>query len=105
DDCKTEGPEFGPPWRRSPGCDHRCPPMRLSGALIERLAERDIALLLLSPVAAAGDGDVDPQIVAVDEAGFVTGEKHRSLRDILGQSGARYRLRDLVDLAHHIGCL
>ena len=41
--------------------------------LIERLAQRDIALLLRGPVAAAGDGAVDHQIVAVDEARLVAG--------------------------------
>src|ERR1700761_4527766 len=72
-------------------------------ALIECLAQRSEALLLRRPVAAAGDGAVDHQIVAIDEAGFVTGEKPRGVRDILGQSGARDRLRGLVDLPHHVG--
>src|ERR1700744_4000381 len=70
-----------------------------SGALIECLAPGDIALLVCGPVAAAGDGAVDHQIVAIDETGFVAGEKHRGVRDILGQSGARDRLGGLVDLA------
>src|ERR1700686_3179686 len=37
----------------------------LSRALIERLAQRDIALLLLRPVAAAGDGAIDHQIMPI----------------------------------------
>src|SRR5438105_15721707 len=73
--------------------------------LIERLAQRDIALLLLRPVAAAGDGAVDHQIVAVDETRLMASEKHRSLRDIVRQTGARNWLRGLVDLAHHLRCL
>src|ERR1700733_4964853 len=76
-----------------------------SGALIERLAQGDIALLLRGPVAAAGDGAVDHQIVAVDETGFVAGEKHRGVSNVLGQPGARNRLRGFVDLAHHVGRL
>src|SRR3954454_10737247 len=36
-------------------------------ALIERLLQCHIALLLLAPVAAAGHGAVDHQVVAVDE--------------------------------------
>src|SRR5665213_2716954 len=68
-------------------------------ALIERLAQRDVALLLSGPVAAAGDGTVDHQIVAVDETGFVAGEKYRGVRDVLGQPGAQNRLRGLVDFA------
>jgi len=74
-------------------------------AVIERLAQGDIALLLCGPVAAAGNGAVDHQIVPVDEAGFVAGEKHRGMRDVLGQAGARDRLRGLVDLARHVGGL
>src|SRR5438445_13800816 len=71
-------------------------------ALIECLAQRNIALLLLRPVAAAGDGAIDHEIVAVDEARLVASEKYRGLRDILRQPGARDRLRGLVDLAHHV---
>src|SRR6266849_10165375 len=75
----------------------------LPRALVERLAHGDIALLLRGPVAAAGDGAIDHQIVPVDETGFVAGEKHRGVGDVFGQPGPRYRLRGLVDLAHHIG--
>jgi hypothetical protein len=51
-------------------------------SLIERFAQRDIALLLLGPVAAAGDGAIDDEIVAVDEGRFVAGEEHCGMRDI-----------------------
>src|SRR6266849_7412624 len=77
----------------------------LPRALIERLAHGDIALLLRGPVAAAGDGAIDHQIVPVDETGFVAGEKHRGIGDVVGQPGALDRLCGLVDLAHHIGRL
>src|SRR6266436_6012053 len=77
----------------------------LPRALIERLAHGDIALLLRGPVAAAGDGAIDHQIVPVDETGFVAGEKHRGIGDVFGQPGALDRLCGLVDLAHHIGRL
>src|ERR1700737_2472260 len=77
----------------------------LPRALIERLAQRDIALLLLRPVAAAGDGAIDHQIMPVDKTRFVAGEKHRGMGDVFRQPGARDRLRGLVDLAHHIGGL
>src|ERR1700694_584774 len=55
--------------------------------LIQNLAQRDIALLLLGPVASAGDGAVNHEVVSVDEGGFVAGEKHRGASDILGQPG------------------
>jgi hypothetical protein len=42
-------------------------------------------------------------IVAVDEAGFVAGEKHRGVSDIFRQPGARNRLRGLEGLAHRVG--
>src|SRR3954468_11099343 len=60
--------------------------------LIEPLAHVDVALLLLAPVAAAGDRAIDHKIVAVDEGGFVAGEKPGGVRDGLGQAGARDRL-------------
>src|SRR5436190_23572696 len=47
-----------------------------SRPLIERLAQGDVALLLLGPVAAAGDGAVDHEIMAIDEAGLVAGQEH-----------------------------
>src|SRR3979411_2483948 len=72
-------------------------------ALIEGLAHGDIALLLRRPVAAAGNGAIDHQIVAIDEAGLVAGEKHRGMGDIFRQPGARDRLRGLVDLARQVG--
>src|SRR6266481_1422800 len=77
----------------------------LARALIERLAHGDITLLLLGPVAAAGNGSIDHQIVPVDETGFVAGEKYRGVSDVFGQPGALDRLRGLVDFAHHIGRL
>src|SRR5260370_14594324 len=77
----------------------------LSRALIERLAQRDIALLLLRPVAAAGDGAIDHQIMPVDKTRFVAGEKHRGMGDVFLQPGSPHRLRGLVDLAHHTGGL
>src|ERR1700704_5261179 len=73
---------------------------RLPLALLERLAQSSKALLLRRPVAAAGDGAIDHQIVAVDKTGFVAGEKHRGPGDIFGQPGALDRLRGLGDLAH-----
>src|SRR5215831_18452791 len=77
------------------------PPTLLRPRLLtESLAQRDIALLLLAPVAATGDGAVHHQIVTVDEAGLVTGQKYRGVGDVLGQAGARDRLCGLVDLAH-----
>src|SRR5437868_15539550 len=66
----------------------------------QRPAYRGEALLLRGPVAAAGDGAVDHQIMAVDEGGFVAGEKYRGVRNILRQSGARDRLRGPENLAH-----
>src|SRR3984957_14158361 len=75
-----------------------------SRILIECLAQGDIALLLRGPVAAAGNGAVHYQIVPVDEARFVAGKKHRGMGDVLGQPGARNRLRGLVGFAHHIEC-
>ena len=77
----------------------------LSRALIERLAYGDQPLLLRGPVAAAGNGAVDHQIVAVDEAGLIAGEKQRGIRDVIGEAGALNRLRGLVHLAHHVGGL
>src|SRR5204863_4704588 len=68
--------------------------------LFKRLAQGGQPLLLLAPIAAAGDGTVDHQVVAVDEAGFVAGEKYRGMGDIVGQARARYGLLGLVDLAH-----
>src|SRR5260221_14219435 len=73
-----------------------CPPFLLL-SLIERLAQRDIALLLLGPVAAAGNGAIDDEIVAVDEGRLVAGQEYRGVRDILRQTGARDRLPGLVD--------
>src|SRR5579871_2451315 len=70
--------------------------------LVECLAQGDIALLLSGPVAAAGDRAVDHEIVPVDEGRLVAGQKHRRMRDIVGQAGAGDRLRTLVDLAHHV---
>src|SRR4051794_32143935 len=70
--------------------------------IVQRLADGGEALLLRGPVAAAGDGAVDYQIVAVDKTGFVAGEEHRRVRDVFRQSGALDRLRGLVDFAHHI---
>src|SRR6266481_5151637 len=79
------------------------PARRLPRTLIECLAQRDVALLLLTPVAAAGNGAVDDEIVPVDEGGFVAGEEYRGEGDVIRQPGARDRLRGLVDLAHHVG--
>src|SRR5882757_7443090 len=36
---------------------------------------------------------------------FVAGEEHRGMGDVFGQTRARYGLRGLVDLAHHVGRL
>src|SRR6267378_1584181 len=90
-DCFAEpviGRAFARPVRLQWRGDHPLP-----RALIERLAQRYIALLLLGPVATAGDGAVHHQIMPIDKAGFVAGEKHRGVRDIFRQAGARYRLR------------
>src|SRR5215469_15738674 len=73
--------------------------------LIERLAQGDIALLLLGPVATAGDGSVNHEVVAVDERGFVAGEKHCGVRDVVRQAGTWNWLGGLVNLAHHAGGL
>src|SRR5262252_2156786 len=73
--------------------------------LVERPAQGDITLLLLRPVATAGDGAVDHEIMAVDEGRLVAGEKYRGMRDILGQAGARNRLRRFVDAVHQFGRL
>src|SRR5438874_13238968 len=75
------------PWRLRP--------------LIERLAQGHVTLLLLAPVAAAGHGAVDDEVMAVDEAGFVAGQEHRGMGDVIREAGARDRLRGLVDLTHH----
>jgi hypothetical protein len=39
----------------------------LSRVLIERLAQRHVTLLLLAPVAAAGNRPVDHEIMTIDE--------------------------------------
>src|SRR4051794_36182655 len=69
--------------------------------LIERIAQGRQALLLLAPVAAAGHGAVDDEVVAVDEARLVARQEHRSVSDVIGDAGARDRLCRLVDIAHH----
>src|SRR5262249_25637560 len=55
-----------------------------SRPLLEGLAQRDVALLLLRPVAAAGDGAVDDEVMAVDERGFVAGQEHGGMRNVVG---------------------
>src|SRR5215216_231669 len=84
--------------KREPGMPAQ---QHLPRPLIERLAQRDIALLLLRPVAAASDGAVDYKIVAVNEGGLVAGKEHCGISDVLGQASAWDRLRGLVGLAHH----
>src|SRR5262249_20468234 len=81
------------------------PPLvsKLTRVLVERLAYRAEALLLLAPVAAAGHGAVDHQIMAIDETRLVAGEEYRGMRDVVGQAGARNWLRGFEDFAHHRG--
>ena len=57
-----------------------------SRLLIERLAQCDVTLLLLGPVAAAGDRAIDHEIMAVDERRFVAGQEHCGLSDVVGKN-------------------
>src|SRR5690349_14831839 len=60
--------------------------LRSSRMLSERLAKRNITLLLLAPVTAPRDRAVDHQIMAVDETRLIACQENRGVRDVIGQA-------------------
>src|SRR3954463_4814863 len=84
------------------GSSPRMTEWRVGTLSAQHPAYRGEAVVLRGPVAAAGDGAVDHQIVAVDEGRFVAGEKYRGVRNVVRQPGARDRLPGAKDFAHGV---
>lgn len=64
-----------------PGSD---PQHGLAHRLFYPLAYVDIGLLLLAPVASAGNRAIDHQIMTVDESRFIAGEEYHGMTNVFG---------------------